>query len=103
MAKLLHFEVIQNGFVISVVFFQDAETIERLNEMGELRTILKPYKSVDACSTCKVCGGYRLLPCSVCKGSKKSIHRNNFTAEFVSLKYYMYNFWGQQQSGIEDQ
>ncbi|KAK6637194.1 hypothetical protein RUM44_007608 [Polyplax serrata] len=44
MAKLLHFEVIQNGFVISVVFFQDAETIERLNEMGELRTILKPYK-----------------------------------------------------------
>ncbi|KAL0273325.1 UNVERIFIED_CONTAM: hypothetical protein PYX00_006018 [Menopon gallinae] len=64
----------------------DAETIERLNESGELRRILKPYKSADACATCQVCGGYRLLPCSVCKGSKKSVHRNHFTAEFVALK-----------------
>ena len=35
---------------------------------------------------CKVCGGYRLLPCPSCGGSKKSIHRNHFTAEFVALK-----------------
>ncbi|XP_069696984.1 uncharacterized protein [Periplaneta americana] len=64
----------------------DAETIEKLNESGELRRILKPFKSPDACSTCKVCGGHRLLPCTVCNGSKKSVHRNDFTAEFVALK-----------------
>lgn len=64
----------------------DAETIERLNESGELRKMLKPYKSADACSTCEVCGGYRLLPCAVCNGSKKSVHRNNFTAELVALR-----------------
>ncbi|XP_019869565.1 glutaredoxin domain-containing cysteine-rich protein CG31559-like isoform X2 [Aethina tumida] len=64
----------------------DAETIERLNESGELRRIMKPFKSIDACSTCKSCGGYRLLPCQVCNGSKKSVHRNHFTAEFVALK-----------------
>ncbi|XP_075234555.1 uncharacterized protein LOC142332165 [Lycorma delicatula] len=64
----------------------DAETIDRLNESGELRRILKPYKSPDACTTCKVCGGYRLLPCPVCNGSKKSVHRNHFTTELVALK-----------------
>ncbi|XP_050303676.1 glutaredoxin domain-containing cysteine-rich protein CG12206-like [Anthonomus grandis grandis] len=64
----------------------DAETIEKLNESGELRKILKPYKSPDACSTCQVCGGYRLLPCGICNGSKKSVHRNHFTTEFVALK-----------------
>ncbi|XP_077289494.1 glutaredoxin domain-containing cysteine-rich protein CG31559 [Arctopsyche grandis] len=64
----------------------DAETVERLNECGELRRMLKPYKSADACTTCQVCGGYRLLPCPVCSGSKKSVHRNHFTAEFVALK-----------------
>lgn len=64
----------------------DVETIERLNETGELRRILKPYKSFDVCSTCQICGGYRLLPCQICKGSKKSVHRNHFTAEFVALK-----------------
>ncbi|CAG9858570.1 unnamed protein product [Phyllotreta striolata] len=68
------------------VHIGDAETIERLNETGELRRILKPYKSLDVCNTCQVCGGYRLLPCQICKGSKKSIHRNHFTAEFVALK-----------------
>ncbi|XP_065159186.1 LOW QUALITY PROTEIN: glutaredoxin domain-containing cysteine-rich protein CG31559-like [Atheta coriaria] len=64
----------------------DAETVEKLNETGELRRILKPYKTMDACTTCKVCGGYNLLPCQVCNGSKKSVHRNHFTAEFVALK-----------------
>ncbi|KAK9870836.1 hypothetical protein WA026_009801 [Henosepilachna vigintioctopunctata] len=64
----------------------DAETIEKLNESGELRRILKPFKSIDACTPCKICGGYRLLPCTVCKGSKKSVHRNHFTTEFVALK-----------------
>lgn len=64
----------------------DAETVEKLNESGELRRIMKPFKSMDACIPCKMCGGYRLLPCSVCNGSKKSVHRNHFTTEFVALK-----------------
>ncbi|MPC23443.1 Glutaredoxin domain-containing cysteine-rich protein [Portunus trituberculatus] len=37
-------------------------------------------------SPCDTCGGFRLLPCSVCNGSKKSVHRNDFTLEFVALK-----------------
>uniref|UniRef100_A0A182YCU1 Uncharacterized protein n=1 Tax=Anopheles stephensi TaxID=30069 RepID=A0A182YCU1_ANOST len=64
----------------------DAECIERLNESGELRKMLKPYKCLESPYMCKVCGGYRLLPCPSCGGSKKSIHRNHFTAEFVALK-----------------
>ncbi|XP_073830111.1 uncharacterized protein [Musca autumnalis] len=64
----------------------DAETVERLNESGELRQLLKPYKSIATTYTCQTCGGYRLLPCPSCKGSKKSVHRNHFTAEFVALK-----------------
>nr|CAD7426212.1 unnamed protein product [Timema monikensis] len=68
------------------ILIRDGETIEKLNESGELRRILKPFRSADACSECRVCGGYRLLPCAVCNGSKKSVHRNDFTAEFMALK-----------------
>ncbi|XP_002073635.3 glutaredoxin domain-containing cysteine-rich protein CG31559 [Drosophila willistoni] len=64
----------------------DADTVERLNESGELRQLLKPYKSIASTYTCQTCGGYRLLPCPSCNGSKKSVHRNHFTAEFVALK-----------------
>lgn len=79
--------------------------MERLNESGELRQMLKcyqvsnwtiisqrktnlssPFQSLDASYTCQACGGYRLLPCPSCKGSKKSVHRNHFTAEFIALK-----------------
>ncbi|XP_050525845.1 glutaredoxin domain-containing cysteine-rich protein CG31559-like [Daktulosphaira vitifoliae] len=64
----------------------DAEAVERLNESGELRSILKPFKSPDAWTTCQICGGYRLLPCPMCNGSKKSVHRNHFTTEMIALK-----------------
>lgn len=63
-----------------------ADQVERLNETGELRQMLKIYKSIGSSFTCPVCGGYRLLPCPSCKGSKKSVHRNHFTTEFVALK-----------------
>jgi glutaredoxin domain-containing cysteine-rich protein 1 len=43
-------------------------------------------KRVGPETICDSCGGYRYLPCSVCSGSKKSIHRNHFTAEFQALK-----------------
>ncbi|KAI9581948.1 hypothetical protein GQX74_011443 [Glossina fuscipes] len=42
--------------------------------------------SIATAYTCQTCGGYRLLPCPSCNGSKKSVHRNHFTAEFVALK-----------------
>lgn len=64
----------------------DADFVECLNETGELRKMLKPYKCLDHLQTCELCGGYRLLPCPSCKGSKKSIFRNHFTTEFVSLR-----------------
>ncbi|XP_017048289.1 glutaredoxin domain-containing cysteine-rich protein CG12206 [Drosophila ficusphila] len=64
----------------------DADAVERLNESGELRQMLKPYKSIATAFTCQTCGGYRMLPCPSCSGSKKSVHRNHFTAEFVALK-----------------
>lgn len=107
------------------IYLQNAEQVERLNESGELRQMLKIYK-VRQCSelifflyrlyiiqthlfvylifltfflvsfrslqclnssyVCPVCGGYRLLPCPSCNGSKKSVHRNHFTTEFVALK-----------------
>ncbi|XP_071861922.1 uncharacterized protein isoform X1 [Bombus fervidus] len=62
------------------------DTVERLNESGELREMLKPYQSEDACTVCLFCGGYQWQLCPVCNGSKRSVHRNDFTAEFVALK-----------------
>lgn len=67
-------------------YLGDAEIIERMNECGELRRLLQPYRKSATSSFCNVCGGFRLLPCSVCNGSKKSVHRNDFTLEFVALK-----------------
>ncbi|OAD61390.1 hypothetical protein WN48_10092 [Eufriesea mexicana] len=42
--------------------------------------------SEDACTVCLFCGGYQWQLCPVCNGSKRSVHRNDFTAEFVALK-----------------
>lgn len=67
-------------------YLGDAEQIEQLNECGELRRLLQPYRRACQISPCETCGGFRLLPCSVCNGSKKSVHRNDFTLEFVALK-----------------
>ncbi|XP_014250566.1 glutaredoxin domain-containing cysteine-rich protein CG31559-like [Cimex lectularius] len=64
----------------------DVEVLEKMNETGELRSILQPYRSKEACTTCQVCGDFRLLPCNVCNGSKKSVHRNQFSTELVSLR-----------------
>ncbi|XP_032665605.1 glutaredoxin domain-containing cysteine-rich protein CG31559-like [Odontomachus brunneus] len=62
------------------------DTVERLNESGELRRILEPYQCKDACVVCTYCGGFQRLLCPVCHGSKRSVHRNEFTVEFVALK-----------------
>ncbi|KAL7028628.1 hypothetical protein ACKWTF_005932 [Chironomus riparius] len=67
-------------------YIGNADQVERLNETGELRMMLKPFKSRDSLALCNMCGGYKMMPCTSCGGSKKSIHRNHFTAEFVALK-----------------
>ncbi|TRY73322.1 hypothetical protein TCAL_01916 [Tigriopus californicus] len=67
-------------------YLGDAEVIENLNEQGELKHILKPFKCYSVTVECQKCGGFRMLPCQVCSGSKKSLHRNNFTESFVALR-----------------
>merc|ERR1712008_674754 len=73
-------------------YLGDADVIEKLNETGELRKILRPYKSLTVTTVCGKCGGFRNLPCPICDGSKKSMHRNDFTenssllgAQFVTI------------------
>jgi len=57
----------------------DASTVERLNESGALRKLLKPLQDpVLVSSICSKCGGYAMLPCPVCSGSKKSGQANLF-------------------------
>ncbi|XP_043189019.1 glutaredoxin domain-containing cysteine-rich protein CG12206-like isoform X1 [Amphibalanus amphitrite] len=63
-----------------------AEVVERLNETGELRRMLKRFKMVGPPSSCGKCGGFRMLPCTSCNGSKKSCHRNHFTEQWVVLR-----------------
>ncbi|XP_064483185.1 glutaredoxin domain-containing cysteine-rich protein CG12206-like [Ornithodoros turicata] len=64
-----------------------AELVERLNETGELRQMLKPYKKTCVGGTCPMCGGYQYLPCPVCGGSKKSTqHRHRFSSSIIYLR-----------------
>ena len=43
-------------------------------------------QSLSVTTVCQKCGGFGLLPCPICNGSKKSVHRNNFTERFVALR-----------------
>ncbi|KAG7203646.1 hypothetical protein KM043_013681 [Ampulex compressa] len=67
-------------------YIGEVDKVEELNESGDLRRMLKPYQSDDACATCLFCGGHQWLLCPTCNGSKRSVHCNDFTAEFVALK-----------------
>ncbi|KAI0225243.1 hypothetical protein LSAT2_023878 [Lamellibrachia satsuma] len=69
----------------------DADALEKLNETGELRNMFKHFKRVSRMTSCDQCGGYRYIPCTACHGSKKSLHRNDFTAEFCSLRCIVCN------------
>ena len=44
------------------------------------------FQKIQVRSSCDKCGGYRFLPCTSCHGSKKSLHRNEFTEEFCALR-----------------
>ncbi|KAL8573461.1 hypothetical protein ACOMHN_032475 [Nucella lapillus] len=60
--------------------------LEKLNESGELRTILHRFPKIQVRGHCDACGGFRYMPCTVCHGSKKSLYRNHFTEEFSALR-----------------
>ncbi|XP_071786576.1 glutaredoxin domain-containing cysteine-rich protein 1-like [Asterias amurensis] len=64
----------------------DVETLEELNETGQLRRILERFEKFVPTSDCRECGGFRYVPCRVCSGSKKSLNRNNFTDQFHALR-----------------
>ena len=49
----------------------DAEVVERMNESGELRSVLGPYRDLSGVpAVCWRCGDYRMFPCPACSGSK---------------------------------
>ncbi|XP_038056958.1 glutaredoxin domain-containing cysteine-rich protein 1-like [Patiria miniata] len=64
----------------------DIEKLEELNETGQLRKILERFEKNIPTSDCSECGGFRYMPCQVCSGSKRSLHRNNFTDQFQALR-----------------
>lgn len=49
-------------------------------------TFICYFQKIRTRSNCDKCGGYRFVPCTSCHGSKKSLHRNNFTEEFCALR-----------------
>ncbi|XP_076352531.1 uncharacterized protein LOC143247861 [Tachypleus tridentatus] len=68
-------------------WFANAEIMERLNESGDLRQFLRPYKRMSVGGVCQQCGGFRYLPCPLCGGSKKSAnHRHHFNIGYVALR-----------------
>ncbi|XP_070554808.1 glutaredoxin domain-containing cysteine-rich protein CG12206-like [Ptychodera flava] len=77
-------QVVIDGEILGVSF--RFRKLEHLNESGELRGILSRFEKCIPTSQCEVCGGFRMVPCVSCNGSKKSSHRNNFTYDFQALK-----------------
>jgi len=65
-----------------------ASEIDEMNENSELRRIFQHFNKIAAhvMSSCDGCGGYRYIPCASCHGSKKSLNRNHFTEEFLTLR-----------------
>ena len=44
------------------------------------------FQCLSVTSVCQKCGGFRMLPCPLCNGSKKSVHRNDLLENFVALR-----------------
>lgn len=61
------------------------DELDELNETGKLRELLRRIPKTSSTSNCETCGGYIMVPCPKCKGSKNSC-RNNFTTEFKALR-----------------
>ena len=43
------------------------------------------FQSISVTVDCRKCGGFHMLPCPVCNGSKKSVHREEEKKEFTSV------------------
>ncbi|XP_074650632.1 glutaredoxin domain-containing cysteine-rich protein CG12206-like [Tubulanus polymorphus] len=82
----LNGEIILPAVFVDGRFLGSAEKLEILNETGELRKIFTHFPCVSVRSACERCGGYRYVPCTICHGSKKSLHRNHFTETFHALR-----------------
>ncbi|XP_076468559.1 uncharacterized protein LOC143299237 [Babylonia areolata] len=82
---------------IDGVHLGGAETLGKLNESGELRKLLHRFPKTQVRELCEACGGFRYVPCAVCHGSKKSLHRNHFTQEFSALRCMHCNESGLQR------
>ncbi|CAH1267904.1 GRXCR1 [Branchiostoma lanceolatum] len=80
-----------------------AERLDQLNEAGELRKLLSRFEKITVRSLCARCGGYRYIPCTVCNGSRKSVHRNNFTDMFRQLNCTACNENGLQRCPVCDE
>ncbi|XP_078683847.1 glutaredoxin domain-containing cysteine-rich protein 1-like isoform X1 [Branchiostoma floridae x Branchiostoma belcheri] len=80
-----------------------AERLDQLNEAGELRKLLSRFEKITVRSLCDRCGGYRYIPCTVCNGSRKSVHRNNFTDMFRALNCTACNENGLQKCPVCDE
>lgn len=83
------FHFIFVGEIVRFAFVSEPNETHTINAR-RIRIFIKIHKmkmkSMNTSYTCQICGGYRLLPCPSCSGSKKSVHRNHFTTEFVALK-----------------
>ncbi|XP_034937667.1 uncharacterized protein [Chelonus insularis] len=64
----------------------DADAVEQLNESGELRPMLKPFKFLGVHKICSVCGDAGFIPCTSCHGSKKSWRWHGFLNEICALR-----------------
>eukprot|EP00058_Branchiostoma_floridae_P026140 XP_002611630.1 hypothetical protein BRAFLDRAFT_63706 [Branchiostoma floridae] len=95
-AGLAHFTSLTQGA-------QGAERLDQLNEAGELRKLLSRFEKITVRSLCARCGGYRYIPCTVCNGSRKSVHRNNFTDMFRQLNCTACNENGLQRCPVCDE
>ncbi|KAL8579896.1 hypothetical protein ACOMHN_039683 [Nucella lapillus] len=82
---------------IDGVHLGGAGDLEKINESGELRKILHDFPKIQVQFMCDTCGGYRFVPCVICHGSKRSVHRNNFTEEFFALRCMHCNEGGLQR------
>uniref|UniRef100_A0A914UJ04 Glutaredoxin domain-containing protein n=1 Tax=Plectus sambesii TaxID=2011161 RepID=A0A914UJ04_9BILA len=53
-------------------YFGDEQTLNLLNETGELKRIFQPHIVVNNRTVCNKCHGFRFRPCQVCRGGKRS-------------------------------
>lgn len=112
----LHTSMVCRPYLL--VPLQGKVELEELNEVGELRKILREYpvswnndslmhdqynnyitsyaQRYETANSCTVCGGFEFIPCRKCGGSKNST-ANKFTFEFRALRCTHCNVNGMEE------